>query len=71
MKINYTVITAQAVIQQCTCSAKRTKPIVDPLMGQLAIRLNWQTTPVKSLVIRGNLFNHLDSRLRGNDEVAA
>ena len=71
MKINYTVISAQAEIQQYKYSAKRTKPIVDPLMGQLAIRLNWQTTPVKSLVIRGNLFNHLDSRLRGNDEVVA
>jgi hypothetical protein len=28
-----------------------------PLIEQRAIRPNWQTTPVKSLVIRGILFN--------------
>src|SRR3989338_7960054 len=37
-----------------------------PLMEQPAIRLSWQITPVKSLVIHGVLFS-LDSRLRGND----
>jgi hypothetical protein len=42
---------------------------VDPLMEQLAIRLSWQNTPAKSLVIRGRFFNQLDSRLRGNDAV--
>jgi hypothetical protein len=51
MKTNYAVIPALAGTQQCKCSAKRTKTIVDPLLG--------------------NSFNHLDSRLRGNDEVVA
>jgi len=50
-KITHTVIPAKAGIQQYKVSAKRTKPIVDPLCG--------------------NSFNHLDSRLRGNDKVLA
>jgi hypothetical protein len=37
-------------------------------MERLAIRLSWQTTPTKSLVIRG-VFVLLDSRLRGNDAI--
>jgi len=37
-----------------------------PLMKSLAIRLSWQKTPAKTLVIRG-VFLSLDSRLRGND----
>jgi len=61
------VIPAKAGIQLIEKSPRSGSTIgFCPLMEQLAIRLSWQITPAKSLVIHGVLFS-LDSRLRGND----